>query len=54
LGDFSKAFEYFEKAIEKHEGIMLLLKYNLRYCPEIEQDLRTKELLERIGLPVQL
>ena len=53
VGDFDHAFEYFEKAIEKHEGIMLLIKYNIRYCPELEQDFRTKQLLEKIGLPYQ-
>jgi tetratricopeptide (TPR) repeat protein len=53
LGEFDSAFEYFEKAIEKHEGIMLLIKYNIRYCPEFEQDPRTRELLQKIGLPHQ-
>ena len=53
VGDFDNAFEYFEKAIEKHEGIMLLIKYNIRYCPELEQDPRTKKLLGKIGLPDQ-
>ena len=53
LGDFDSAIEYFEKAIEKHEGIMLLIKYNIRYCPELEQDPRTQKLLEKIGLPLE-
>jgi adenylate cyclase len=53
LGEFDNAIEYFEKAIEKHEGIMLLIKYNIRYCPELEQDPRTQKLLEKIGLPRQ-
>ena len=51
LGDFDNAIEYFEKAIEKHEGIMLLIRYNIRYCPELEQDPRTQKLMEKIGLP---
>jgi serine/threonine-protein kinase len=54
MGDFDHAIEYFEKAIEKHEGIMLLIKYNIRYCPELEHDPRTKKLLEKIGLPDHL
>jgi adenylate cyclase len=51
LGEFDEAFKYFEKAIEEHEGRMLFFKYDLRYFPEFEQDPRTKQLLEKIGLP---
>jgi serine/threonine-protein kinase len=54
LGDFDNAFIYFDRAIEKHEGIMLLIRYNIRYCPELEQDPRTRQLLDKIGLPDQL
>ncbi|HBH82638.1 MAG: hypothetical protein A2X03_09990 [Bacteroidetes bacterium GWA2_40_15] len=53
LGEFDNAFQYFEKAIEKHEGLMLFIKVNIRYFPEFEQDPRTKQLLEKIGLPYQ-
>ena len=53
LGEFDKAFQYFEKAIEKHEGLMLYFKYAIRNFPEFEQDPRTKQLLEKIGLPYQ-
>jgi tetratricopeptide (TPR) repeat protein len=51
LGEFDVAFKYFEKAIEKHEGLMLWLKYIILNFPEFEQDPRTKKLLEKIGLP---
>jgi serine/threonine-protein kinase len=53
LGEFDTAFQYFEKVIEKHEGFMVFLKYYIRYFPEFEQDPRTKQLLEKIGLPYQ-
>jgi serine/threonine-protein kinase len=51
LGEFDKAFQYFEKAIEHHEGFMLYFKYFIRLFPEFEKDPRTKKLLDRIGLP---
>jgi adenylate cyclase len=53
LGEFENAFKYFEKAIEKHEGTMIFLQNNIRHFPEFEQDPRTKQLLEKIGLPYQ-
>ncbi len=53
LGEFDKAFQYFEKAIEKHEGLMLYIKSTLANFPEFEQDPRTKQLFEKIGLPYQ-
>jgi adenylate cyclase len=51
LGEFDNAFKYFEKAIEKHEGFMLYLKHYIQLFPEFEKDPRTKQLLEKIGLP---
>ena len=51
LGDFDFAFQYFEKAIEKHEGNVLFLKYNIWYYTNLEQDPRTKDLMQKIGLP---
>jgi hypothetical protein len=53
VGEFDNAFQYFEKAIERHEGMMLFLKSAIRLNPEFEQDPRTKQLLEKIGLPYQ-
>jgi serine/threonine-protein kinase len=51
LGEFDVAYQYFQKAIEEHEGIMLYLRYPIRFFPEFEKDPRTKKLLDRIGLP---
>jgi serine/threonine-protein kinase len=51
LGEFDNAFQYFEKAFEKHEGFMLYFKYFIRLFPEFEKDPRTKIVLDRIGLP---
>jgi tetratricopeptide (TPR) repeat protein len=53
LGEFDEAFKYFEKVIEKHEGRMFFSKYSFRLFPEFEQDRRTKQLLEKIGLSDQ-
>jgi ABC-type phosphate/phosphonate transport system ATPase subunit len=51
LGEFDVAFKYFEKAIEIHEGRIFFLKFSFRFFPELEQDPRTKQLFENIGLP---
>jgi serine/threonine-protein kinase len=51
MGEFDEAFQYFEKAIEKQEGLIVFLKYTIRSFPEFEKDPRTKQLLEKIGLP---
>jgi adenylate cyclase len=51
IGEFEKAFQYFEKAIEKHEGMMIYLKVHNRLFPEFEKDPGTKQLLKKIGLP---
>jgi serine/threonine-protein kinase len=53
LGEFDNAFQYFNKAIEMHEGLMLYFKYTSRSFPEFERDPRTKLLLDKIGLPGQ-
>jgi serine/threonine-protein kinase len=53
LGEFDNAFQYFEKALEKHEGFMLYFKYFIQLYPEFEKDPRTKQILEKIGLPYQ-
>ena len=53
LGEFDEAFQYFEKALEKHEGRMLFLKYEILHFPEFEQDPRTRQLFKKIGLPCQ-
>ena len=53
MADFNSAFRYFEEANEKHEGLMLYLKCYIRNFPEFEKDPRTKQLLEKMGLPNQ-
>ena len=52
LGEFDEALHYFGKAIEKHEGLLIFIPNTLRLFPEFEQDPRTKQLFEKIGLPV--
>ena len=51
LEEFDNAYQYFDKAIENHEGLMLYFKYNIRSFPEFEKDPRTKLLFKIIGLP---
>ena len=51
VGEFDNAFQYFGKALEKHEGLMLYGKANIRLFPEFEKDPRTKQLFVKIGLP---
>jgi len=53
LEEFDNAYQYFDKAIENHEGLMLYFKYNIRSFPEFEKDRRTNLILEKIGLPYQ-
>ena len=52
LGEFDNALTYFEKAIEKHEGYIVYVKFHIRYFPEFKQDPRTKILFEKIGVPL--
>jgi adenylate cyclase len=49
LGEFDEALQYFEKAIEKREGMMVFLQNTIRQIPEFEQDSRIKQLLDKIG-----
>ena len=51
LGESETAFQYFEKAVGNHEGNVLFFKYNIWYHTNLEQDPRTKRLMEKIGLP---
>lgn len=50
LGEFDTAFQYFEKAMERHEGMMVFLQNTIRQIPEFEQDSRIKQLLGKIGI----
>jgi adenylate cyclase len=51
LGNYDTALDLFEKGLERHEGLMLYLKYSIRSFPGIEQDRRVEALLEKIGVP---
>lgn len=51
LGEPDTAFRYFEKAVANHEGNVLFFKYNIKYHTQLEQDPRTKRLMQKIGLP---
>ncbi|ANE49806.1 adenylate/guanylate cyclase domain-containing protein [Flavisolibacter tropicus] len=51
LGDVDEAFDYFEKAFENKEPVLLTLKYE-PYIPEnIKTDPRYTKLLSRMGFP---
>jgi TolB-like protein/class 3 adenylate cyclase/Tfp pilus assembly protein PilF len=52
LGEFDRAFQYFDKAIEEHEAHMLFLKYWFRNCEEFNKHPGTKQMYEKIGLPL--
>lgn len=51
IGELDKAFYYYNKAVEMHEGNMLWVKTALMNNPELKQDPRTMKLLKRIGIP---
>ena len=54
LGELDTAYRYFEQAIDKKEGEVLLSKYYLIF-PQIglAKDPRTEQLLKRLGLPIE-
>ena len=53
MGEFAQAFDYFDKAIELHEGFTFYLKtFCQDYAPEIMKDPRFRKLIERIGIPI--
>jgi len=37
-----------------HEGKLIYIKANMQYFPKFIKDPRTKQLLEKIGLPNQM
>jgi len=51
LGEFDKAFHYYEKAIEYRQEQMLWIKTFHRNIPEFMEDPRAMELYKQIGLP---
>jgi tetratricopeptide (TPR) repeat protein len=48
LGEWDSAFEYYNKAIENREGMMLWIKYNS--SPEMLEDPRAVEMIEKMGV----
>ena len=53
MGEFEQAFDYFNKAVELHEGFTLYLKpFCQDYAPEVMKDPRFRKLIERIGIPM--
>jgi len=53
MGAFEQAFDYFDKAVELHEGLIFFLKPFCRdYAPEVTKDPRFRKLIERIDIPI--
>jgi adenylate cyclase len=53
IGEFDKAFLYYDKAVEMHETNMLWKKVAWLNNPELKKDPRTMKLLDRIGIPYE-
>lgn len=52
MGEFEQAFDYFDTAVELHEGLAFFLKpFCQDYAPEVMKDPRFRKLIERIGIP---
>jgi hypothetical protein len=52
LGEWDKAFEYFNEGIKKREGWMLQLPRFIKMdFSEMKEDPRVIGIMERIGLP---
>jgi TolB-like protein/class 3 adenylate cyclase/Tfp pilus assembly protein PilF len=51
LNDVDEAFEYFEKAYDDRDPVLLMLKYEWWVPASIRTDLRFPQLLRRIGFP---
>ena len=49
--DKKRTLEYFEKAIQNHEGFMLYLKYVTPNFPGFNEDPRTAIMMKKIGVP---
>ena len=53
LNDLENAFDYFDKACENREPILLSIKYEHWIPDNLRTDIRFKDLLSRIGFPKQ-
>ena len=51
LGEWDRAFELFDLAVEGREGHIFLLQGWIAHFPKIKEDPRFTELANRIGLP---
>ncbi|MBL7870748.1 MAG: hypothetical protein JNM78_03980 [Cyclobacteriaceae bacterium] len=52
IGEWEQAYQFFDKAVESHEGEMLYIKRKFQvYYPAMKNDPRTKALLKKIELP---
>ena len=51
LNETEKAFEYFEKAYEEHDRILLWIKWYTLLHEPVRSDPRFKALLKKMGLP---
>lgn len=49
LGDYDRAFEYFEKAVQEHSDMLIYLNVDSRFDP-IRFDPRFRMLINRVGL----
>ena len=53
MGEWDRAIELYEQAIEMREGHMIVFSNEMRfYFPEMKDDPRISHLLEKVGLPV--
>ncbi len=50
IGELDRAFGYYEKAVDAREGQMLWKNIFMLGIPELQNDPRTKKLLDRIGV----
>ena len=51
LDDLDEAFEYFSKACEEHEPLLLSLKYQSWVPDSLKEDPRFQKVLDTIGFP---
>jgi serine/threonine-protein kinase len=50
MGDFDTAYRYYDSAIENRGGAALFMKCHLNISPEFKEDLRSKELIEKMNV----
>jgi len=50
MGDFDTAYRYYDSAIENRGGAALFMKCHLNISSEFKEDLRSKELIEKMNV----